>query len=286
MLNRHPGLAVPFESGFIPDFSRRHQVYGDLRERANAAKLLNDIAAHPMVRKGRLIEDPEAVLRRPREGFADLVDAIFDAYAAGKGKARWGDKTTDYVTELDVLWSLFPSCRVIHLVRDGRDVAVSLRRLTWGSRHLPTLAQDWRWKTMLGHKVGALLGQNYLEIHFEDLVMDPEGTLRRVCEFLGEPFSPDMLTYEQDGRKEMPGDSMRWHQRSVRAPDPALVHSWKRSMSRADRIVFERIARPALELFGYEIENHPSTWASRVKTLYYYGPSDYFPRLASWRRSF
>ena len=269
MLNRHPQLTVPFESGFIPDFYRRREQYGNLSDGRNAANLLRDIAQHPKVKKGRLIEDPQSILAQPIEDYADLAVAIFDTYSARRGKARWGDKTPAYVTELDVLWSLFPGCQIIHLVRDGRDVALSLRRLGWGSTHLPRVAQDWSWKTTLAHKIGAVLGANYLEIRYEDLVLKTEDTLWKVCEFLRESFHDDLLRFDASAAAEMPNESLKWHQRSVQPPDPKLALLWKQRMSLADRIIFEQVAGQALELFGYELENHRTTWGSRLKNLYY-----------------
>ena len=59
------------------------------------------------------------------------------------------------------------------MVRDGRDVALSLGGLSWGSRHIPRIAQDWRWKTVLAHKIGTVLGERFLEVRFEDASTTP-----------------------------------------------------------------------------------------------------------------
>jgi hypothetical protein len=269
MLNNHPRLAVPFESGFIPVFFRRLGEYGNLGEPANATRLLKDICLHPKVEKGKLVPDAEAVLSRRIASYRDLIDAIFSEYAERKGKARWGDKTPAYITEIDILLQIFPGCRLIHMVRDGRDVALSLGGINWGSRHIPSVAEDWRWKTVLAHKIGTVLGDRFLEVRFEDLIHDTEGELRRICEFLGEAFDPAVLQYAASGETEMPIDSMQWHRTSTRPPDPEKVYEWKRRMPVADRILFEAVAGDALELFGYERERLAPTVGSRIKGLYY-----------------
>lgn len=269
MLNNHPRLAIPFESGFIPVFFRRLAEYGDLAEPANAARLLGDICRHPKVEKGGLVPDAGAVLSRRTVTYRDLVDAIFSEYAQRKGKARWGDKTPAYVTEIDTLLQIFPSSRLIHMVRDGRDVALSLGAISWGSRHIPRVAEDWRWKTVLAHKIGTVLGDRFLEVRFEDLVGDTERELRRICEFLGEAFDPAVLQYAASAETEMPADSMQWHRTSTRPPDRDKVYEWKRRMPVADRILFEAVAGDALELFGYERERLAPTVGSRIKGLYY-----------------
>jgi hypothetical protein len=273
MLTNHRNLAIPFESAFIPFFYQRAMQYGDLSSRNHAAALLNDIAERPHVKKGGLIPDREAVLSYPIKGYADLINAIFDVYAKSKGKRRWGDKSPGYVAYLDVLWSLFPGCRIVHLVRDGRDVAISLRSISWGARNLPMVAADWRFKTMLGRKMGAFLGEHYLEVRYEDLVLKTEETLRTICAFLREPYDENMLIYYETAETEMPKESMKWHRNSVRRPDSHMVYAWKRRMSRADRILFEQVAGFTLEVFGYEREYHPRTFANKIrgkiKKVYY-----------------
>ena len=197
------------------------------------------------------------------------MNAIFTEYAKRKGKVRWGDKTPSHVMELDVIWKLFPDCRVVHLVRDGRDVALSMRRVDWGSSHIPRVAENWRWMTTLGRKMGAFLGDRYCEVHYEDLVTKPEETLRSICAFLEEPYHENLLRHHLTAQQEMPEESMKWHGDSVRMPDPSKVFAWKHRMSLADRIIFEQVAGAELEMFGYLRENHPQTFGSRLKSLYY-----------------
>ncbi|MCP5300252.1 MAG: sulfotransferase [Chromatiaceae bacterium] len=269
MLNNHSKLSVPFESGFIPDFYRDLERYGDLRQRRNVEGLLAAIRQHPFVVKGNLIPDPGAVLARNPTTYAQLVDAIFGELALRRDKVRWGDKTPSYVEDIDVLWSLFPGCRVVHLVRDGRDVASSLRSLSWGSRDLIKLARDWRWKVMLARKMGEMIPGNYMELHYESLVSEPVASLRRVCGFIGEPFEAGMLQYHENAKGEMPATSMRWHQSSVREPDQRKIQSWRTAMNKADRIVFENVAGDALTMFGYELSTTRQTLGSRVKFARY-----------------
>jgi len=269
MLNSHPNIAIPFETGFMTDFYPRLGGYGDLAQRSNLERLLGDIGEYHKVKQGKLIEDRDAVLGRPIAGYADLIDAVMSAYAARKGKPRWGDKTPFYVTELDTLWRIFPGCRILHLVRDGRDVAISQRSVGWASTSIPRLAEDWRWKTVLAHKVGMVLGDHYREVRYEDLVLDTEATLRTICDFIGEPYDAAMLDYHAEAAGEMPEQSMKWHKSSVKAPDADKVFAWKRQMTVADRILYQDIAADALEIFGYEREDLPRTMGSRLKGVYY-----------------
>ena len=269
MLNQHPRLAVPFESGFITAYYEKLDEYGDLTVVENQRRLLNDISTYDWVVRGKLLQDIDAVLAHRIMDYADIVAAIYAEYARQKNKARWGDKTPRYTEHIEVLRHIFPNCKIIHLVRDGRDVALSLRRVSWGSSSIPRVALDWRWKTVLAHKMGALLGADFLEMRYEDLVLEPEANLRTICDFLGEAYTPDMLSYHRQAEFDLPEGSRKWHQSSLQAPNSNKVWEWKHAMSVADRIIFEQNAGDALELFGYEKERRARTFASRYWNLYY-----------------
>lgn len=270
MLDAHPNIAIPFESDFIPKFYRRLAEFGTLSTPGNVAKLLNAISDNAFVKDGKLIRDQGRILDRHPTTFSELINAIYSDYAAGEGKSRWGDKDPDYVTELDVIRKLFPDCQVIHIVRDGRAVANSLRRLDWGSKNLLKLAREWSWRVTLGHKMGMMLdaGQ-YLEIRYEDLVRTPETVLRRICGFLGERFDHRMLSYPDHAADALPESGLKFHMNSIRAPDAAKADAWQREMSLADRILFDEVAGRTLEEFGYPREERRSAWRSVLMKLRY-----------------
>ena len=107
------------------------------------------------------------------------------------------------------------------------------------------------------------------------MIFNTEATLRTICDFLDEPFVPEMLEYHQSAEKvlmnEAPNRDLvkQAYLSSLRPPDPSKVFAWKQELSLSDRIIFEQVAGRALELFGYELENHRSTLGSRFKNLYY-----------------
>jgi len=153
MINNHPNLAVPHETAFMTVFYHKLQEYGDLSKRENAAHLLEDISQYHLVVRGNHITDKSAILSYPISSFSNLINAIMSEYAKAQGKSRWGDKTPYYTPDIDILWQLFPGCKIIHLIRDGRDVLLSQLKINWLSNSVPQLAEDWRWKTTICHKV-------------------------------------------------------------------------------------------------------------------------------------
>jgi len=269
MMNNHPNLAIPHESAFITIYYRKLGDYGNLGNKVNARRLLSDVSQHPLVRRGQLIGNPEAILSRPIASYRDFIDAIFQTYADSLGKARWGDKTPFYTPDIDLLHRIFPSAKFLHLVRDGRAVVLSQKSIEWMSGNLPKLILDWRWKTTIAHKVGSVLGDNFLEIRYEDLVLQSEKMLRRICEFIDESYDEAMLSYSEKAGEVVPTDSLKWHRNSIKPPDPSQLDRWKTDMTRAERIIFEQLAGDTLDLFGYEREHLAPTMASRALKLYY-----------------
>jgi len=291
MLHNHPNLAIPFETGFMTAFTRdasfitpfhdRLSRYQNLKSRTQIESLLDEVIQFPFVRAGDLAIDKKAVLSRDVESYSGLIDAIMKEYARSRGKQRWGDKTPEYTEDIDIIWRLFPGCKFIHLVRDGRDVVLRQLKVAfddWFSKSLLVLAMRWAHKTTICHKVGSVLGpQFYLELRFEDLIQNPEPVLRRICEFLGEPYSRQMLDYAKSPKSSVPqyeGDLDQHkveavHKHSFGELDRKMVNTWRTAMSKADRIIFEENAGYALDLFNYERERLPSSLSSKLKNLYY-----------------
>lgn len=113
-------------------------------------------------------------------------------YATGRGKGRWCDKTPAYGFHLDFIRELYPDAQIIHIIRDGRAVVRShLQR--WGSRRAIRAMGEWRDLIEKCRKFGHRWPEQYHELRYEDLVRDPEAELRRLLEFLGEPWEAAVL---------------------------------------------------------------------------------------------
>ncbi len=270
MLNKHPNIAIPHETGFITVFYSELSRYGDLSIKHNQKKLLEDISHHKLVIRGKHITDKEKILSHNISNYSDLINAIFIEYAKSNNKKRWGDKTPFYTPDIDILYTLFPEAKFLHLVRDGRDVIISQRNISWMSNSVPRLAEEWKWKTTICSKVGKVLGtRKYLEIKYEDLVISPEVELKKICKFFNEEYDERILRYSDDAKNIVPNESLKWHQNSVQTPDKNKISKWKNILSKSDRIIFEQIAGSTLKEYGYELENMSSNIYSKIKSVYY-----------------
>jgi Sulfotransferase family len=227
MLDAHPLLAVPPESHFA--------LAPNLRSLRGALRRERWFALWE-------IEAPD--LRGL--GVADAIRALFAAYAAKQGKPRYADKTPHYVSHLPLLAERFDEARFVHVVRDGRDVALSLREVPWGPDDVEEAALHWRRRVLEGR--GAGLGPHrYRELRYEELVADPERELRALAAWLDLPYDDHMLRFaERPLVVPYPEHHARLHQ----PPTPGL-RDWRREMPEADVARFEAVAGDALEALGY-----------------------------------
>lgn len=252
MLSSHPRLYVPPESEFIPALFGRAPCRPIRRSRAS--RLLRRIFSLRFADDWR--GDPPSIDDLvPGDGSvapADLLHEVYSAYAQRHGAVRWGDKTPTYTSHIQLLHHMFPEAQFVHLVRDGRDVALSVLD-TWGHRlHVDLIFAAHTWVRRLNDAERArqsLPEGLFLELRYEDLVADPEGQLRRVCGFLGESFHRDMLEPDRAARDAVPRGS--FHDRLRRPVTADRVGRWRTELSARDLRLYESVAGDALVRKGY-----------------------------------
>jgi Sulfotransferase family len=249
ILDRSEGIAIPDESHFIPQLAHRNPAPVD-RDR-----FVDDLRRVPTLRRWELSIDEVEPLLLPVLTTGDAIAAVFEAYATKHGKPRWGDKTPAYMRYLSLLERLFPDALFVHLIRDGRDCALSFLSMpddaptrTWA---YPTdvfgVACQWATEIRdargLGRRVGA---SRYLEVRYEELVTEPERVVRDICAFADVPYAPAMLAPEDSEIADRPH-----HMRLREAPSKR--RDWATEMSAEDVESFEVVAGPILAELGYEL---------------------------------
>jgi hypothetical protein len=161
-----------------------------------------------------------------------------------------------YMRHLPLLERLFPHAQYVHLIRDGRDGARSFLEMpdgtftrTWA--HPNTAAQFaclWRKEVTGARALGRRVGSaRYHELRYEELVADPESTVRAICQFAEISFEPEMLDYV--GSIDV---SAKPHQQRLLRPPTTGVRSWREDMAAPDVAAFEAVAGDLLGELGYE----------------------------------
>lgn len=287
MAGAHPELAVPLTvTGLWYRYARLAEDYGDLRDPSNLARLIADLLAEERIRLWDVPLTTDEVLDGwSATSFADVVARFHALYAARHGKPRWGNLDIATLDDMDIANRWFPDAKFVHIVRDGRDVALSHETMPYGASNVLECALTWDRRLRTNMKMGAILGPaRYRVIRYEDLVVEPEPTLEAMCEFMGLGFSEAMLDYPRMVDEKIP-PHRRWLWPAIdKAPDRSKVFGWKHRMSSAKRLVFEAEAGDLLREFGYETLGSVPKSARRyaLETWYFLGRGGRLKRLSSW----
>ena len=267
MLDAHPELTIPPETHFVPEL---------IDAIAAGASPEQAVTTMTAVRQwGDLHTDPDEVVARWRrlDRFepGPALRAFYEMYAERQGKPRWGEKTPSYVKSMPKIEAALPEARFIHVIRDGRDVALSRWKRSLGKDPAPAsqVAETWARRIRRAQRHGRKVS-HYLELRYEELVTDTEPNLRRIAEFIELGWDPVMMRYYEhaadrmaemardlpagDGKPTRPGEErMQAHAMTQKPPDPGAVYRWKEKMSPQDIAAFEAAAGELLAELGYEV---------------------------------
>jgi sulfotransferase family protein len=241
LVNAHPEIAVIHEARFVPGwFSHRRGLTPEGLVTPELAGLLAGFERFEQLavereQLERLIADREEL------PYSTFVSELFDLHGRAVGKRLVGDKSPRYVRNLRILHQLWPGARLVHLVRDGRDVGLSVLS----------------WKKVVER--GAPLGPGlYREVRYESLVEDPAAACESLCSFLDVPYD-DGMVHRHEGRPPTPG-----------------MRKWRAQMAPEEVERFEAVAGDLLDELGYpclfpEIGSEVRRHSTRMRELF----SDY-----------
>jgi hypothetical protein len=255
MLDSHPEMGVPRETRFVFEAWERRRQFGDLTVRQNRRKLAHWIFRRRRTRWRVLDVDREEAIKRLIDApptLGSLLATCFVMYSEKHGKARWGDKRPTYVTRMRAIWDLFPNAQFINVVRDPRACVASMRKLGWYFGDVAPAAELWeRCIKSANSWSRKLAADQLLEVKYEDIVIDPQGTLARVTRFAGLSAEPaalaDMLRYYED---EEVSQNER-HVNVSRALDETRIGKWAGELDEDEVAFVERVTGAHMEQYGY-----------------------------------
>lgn len=217
MLASHPCVAGPHEFPLIA----RALDHFSLNRDATAETFLDLIYAESSFCSWEVPrEEVEAQLSGIQSGARIVIEAIINVYLRKHGARYFVDKNILYLEILPLLKALFPNARFLFIVRDGRDVALSLKERSWGSyrlrpypsrclRHLKGGGLVWLDALALVESFRRCFQPNLTVVRYEDLVSAPSTELSRLCSFLDIQFHANMLDYHREPDPTISGNSLR-----------------------------------------------------------------------------
>jgi hypothetical protein len=261
IVDAHPQIAITTEMHWISHYVN----YFKNQNRLVTPELVTELTGHKRF----------AQFEIPREEFEGLLGCaeaipyptflrrLFDLYGKINNKPLVGNKTPAYVRSMPTFHALWPEAKFVHIIRDGRDVCLSVlnwkkaertagRYASWEEDPVTTTALWWERKVHKAREDGAALGPAlYHETLYEDLVEDPERECKKLCEFLGVPYDDAMIRFaEGKTRTDLP--NARQTPKKAWLPITSGLRKWRTEMPVKDVERFEAATGNLLEELGYE----------------------------------
>lgn len=287
MLNTHSELSIGPETHYFDRFWRKCRraacLSDSTRFEEHAYQFLNSYAA---AGRDKALGSVEAIAERlfasGERSHRVLLEATLGSRASNLRKSVWGEKTPVHVDYLPQILEEFPEARIIHILRDPRDVLLSLRSVPWGRRGRLFYLLWWRRCARLRDAVPGLDGNNLLEVRYEDLLARPEETLRRICKFIGVMYEPAMTGFDLGGQPPFDAAVEPWKRKNLEPLDPRNTGKWRARMTYAEASMVRLLLGASLTRKGYE--RGPSPGVSSFAMLGYTAVEFCTQTVAYWWR--
>jgi hypothetical protein len=204
----------------------------------------------------------------------DFLRLVMEEVACKQGVARWAECTPDHLLFIDQIKREIPDALIVHIIRDGRDVALSYMKQGWShplpwdrNERLAIAGLYWEWIVRKGRTGGKKLDADYLEVRFEDLIANPQPTLNRLGEFIGQDLDYKQIQQAGIGSVSEPNTSF-----SAESGAFNPVDRWKTKMSPQQLAELEALVGSLLGELGYQLasktENRTSFHVTRLRATY------------------
>lgn len=225
--------------------------------------LAGSFLPHKLTKRFSIPLDEIWRLRARASDHVHFVDLFLTRYAADRGRQRWAEKTPRDVRFLGYILAHFPKAKFIHMIRDGRDVVCSIRthpkyRIIDGKKvatgiHKPIepCIDRWLYETEQGLRWRG--HPNYFEVRYEELVKSPETELRKLCDFVGEPWDPAMLEYHEQTGASRDASNFIANEAATQPLSIRAIERWRKDLNAEELALFYRHAGRRMVELGYEV---------------------------------
>jgi sulfotransferase family protein len=258
MLLSSGGFAI--HRGFLPIYKMLIPRFGSMRSRANREQIFATWLRSKGFRRSGLdaLRLSAPILNECRTG-GDFIRVVMDSMAQSQQVQRWALYDPDNVLHAARVKRDIPNALFVHIIRDGRDIALSLKKmggftpLPWDRNQTESLVATslyWEWMVRQGRAHGRKFPADYIEIRYEDLIINPRETLRKLGGFLEHNLDYDQIQRAALGRLSESNSSFREEGAKERT-NP--LGRWKERLANADVAAIEATVGDCLQENGYEL---------------------------------
>jgi len=258
MLLSSGGFAI--YRGYLPIYKMLIPLFGSMDKRANREKIVAMwLRSKGFRRTGLGADDLSARLLDECRTGGDFIRVVMDSVAKSQNLQRWAVYDPDNVLYVQRVKRDIPNALFVHIIRDGRDIALSLKKmggftpLAWDRKQTNSLvatALYWRWMVRRGHANGRKFPADYIEVRYEDLILSRRETLARLSAFLDHDLDYDRIQRAGLGRLSETNSSFR-EEGSEATKNP--LGRWKERLTHAEVAAIEATVGDCLEENGYQL---------------------------------
>lgn len=237
--------------------------YGRLARDADRKRFLDDwIDSGQFKRSGLSASDYREQVRDRKMSLPELLEHFMRSVAGAQGKPRWAEKTPNHVFHMADIKTGIPDAKFIHIVRDGRSVAASIRKVGWsGTRSVKPLTQlawaakAWDYAVRHGIRAAKSMKDDCLQVKYEEIVTNLPRALGRINEFLGTSIQESDVAASGFGALGKSNTAFGEQTGGVHAQ---ALKRWQTDLSPEENEVLVRLIGPTLKALGYQVSNAPT----------------------------
>jgi hypothetical protein len=255
MLGSHSSYAIGPETHFFSKLAPEllDMALSDPAWPAVAVELLAGLtlAEQPVTKLfGLERADLERYLVSREPSIRAMLEALTVPFAAAQGKSGWAEKTPNHLLNLAAIRAHWPEARIVRIMRDPRDAAISACRLPAFSPSIAANLYMWRTWQDAARDFLANDARSYT-IRYESIVENPEAELRALCEFLEIPYEPEMLDFA-DAANAVSTPAETWKGPVSKGLTSDRVFPWKKTLSTDLKALANDVTHEFLCEFDYE----------------------------------
>jgi len=244
--------------GYLPIYKMLIPRFGSPENPRNRKQIVDTwMRSKGFARAGVQAEPLSSRLLAECHSGGDFMRIVMDEIAQSQGTQRWAVYDPDSVLHVPRIKRDLPDALFVHIIRDGRDIALSLmkmgefRPLPWTrrSRGLLEAALYWDWMVHNGRRYGRQIPEDYIEIHYEELITQPRAALARLGDFLDHDLDYDHIQRTALGRVRESNSSFLSDGKEAQRP----LNRWKEKLSHQEVVALEALIGPSLQEFGYPL---------------------------------
>lgn len=263
--------------------------FGNLKSSGSREALLEQwLASHYFERSGLDREYIKNRLMSECRAGADFLKIVMESIAESQNVDRWAETTPAHLLYIPEIKKAFPDALILHVIRDGRDCALSLDKQRWiaplpfdRKHRLATAGMYWEWIVRKGRKYGRMIAPDYMEVRFEELTANPAETLSRIGSFINHDLDYARIQRVAIGSVSKPNTSFDDGADIQFSP----VGRWREKFPEAELAVFESTVGTLLKELGYELAISNSNLSGRIGAMARHSAYKLFFDTKQWIKS-